>query len=65
VGIGSDFDGVTTLPKQLDDVASYPLITQELLNRGYSDAQVKQIMGGNVLRALREAEAVAKQLRKP
>ena len=64
VGIGSDFDGVTKLPKQLDDVGSYPLITQELLNRGYSDAQVKKIMGGNALRALREAEAVAKTLRK-
>jgi membrane dipeptidase len=65
VGIGSDFDGVSMLPKQLDDVAAYPFITQELLNRGYGDAQIKKIMGGNALRALREAEAVAKRLRRP
>lgn len=62
VGIGSDFDGVSTLPTQLEDVATYPLITQALLDRGYTDSQIKQIMGQNLMRALREAEQVAKLL---
>jgi len=62
VGIGSDFDGVSTLPTQLEDVATYPLITQALLDRGYTDLQIKKIMGGNLMRALREAERVSKRL---
>lgn len=63
VGIGSDFDGVSMLPEQLDDVSCYPYITQELLNRGYDEAAIDQILGGNLLRAFREAEGVANQLR--
>lgn len=55
VGIGSDFDGVGLLPRQLEDVAAYPAITQELLNRGYAPEQIARIMSGNVLRVLREA----------
>ncbi|QDT28670.1 Membrane dipeptidase (Peptidase family M19) [Gimesia panareensis] len=62
VGIGSDFDGVSTLPSQLEDVSTYPLITQALLDRGYTDQQIKQIMGQNLLRVMREAELVAKRL---
>ncbi|MFK7776673.1 MAG: dipeptidase, partial [Gimesia sp.] len=62
VGIGSDFDGVSTLPAQLEDVATYPLITQALLDRGYTDLQIKKIMGENLMRALREAEQVSKRL---
>jgi len=62
VGIGSDFDGVSTLPAQLEDVSTYPLITQALLDRGYSDEQIKLIMGQNLMRVLREAEQVSKQL---
>ncbi len=50
VGIGSDFDGVPRLPTQLDDVASYPKITQELLNRGYSKDDIHKLLGGNVMR---------------
>lgn len=64
VGIGSDFDGVSTLPSQLEDVATYPLITQALLDRGYDETQIKKIMGQNLLRVLRDAEQVAKQLKK-
>lgn len=56
VGLGSDFDGVPRLPDQLHDVSCYPYITQELLNRGYTEAQIRQVLGGNVLRALRAAE---------
>jgi membrane dipeptidase len=62
VGLGSDFDGVTKLPAQLESVATYPLITQELLNRGYEPAAIKKILGENLLRALRDAEAVSKSM---
>ena len=62
VGIGSDYDGVDTLPSQLDDVASYPLITQALLDRGYNEEQIQKVMGGNLLRAMRGVEAAAAKL---
>jgi len=64
VGIGSDFDGVSMLPEQLKDVSAYPLITQELLNRGYTPTDIRKIMGENLLRALRGAEQTARELRK-
>ncbi len=50
VGIGSDFDGVNSLPQQLDDVTTYPLITKALLERGYARKDIKKILGGNFLR---------------
>jgi len=56
VGLGSDFDGVSMLPKQLQDVSTYPYITQALLNRGYSADEIKKILGENVLRAFRRAD---------
>lgn len=62
VGIGSDFDGVPRLPVGLEDVSTYPAITQELLNRGYSAAEIHQVLGGNILRALRTAEQVSHQI---
>jgi membrane dipeptidase len=62
VGIGSDFDGITRWPKGLEDVSSYPRLTDELLRRGYSEADVHRILGGNILRAFRAAERVARQL---
>lgn len=68
VGIGSDFDGIQTVPRQLEDVSKYPLITQGLLDRGYSEQDIHKVLGGNVLRVLRKAEDVARQLaaqRKP
>lgn len=61
VGLGSDFDGVNRLPHQLDDVSYYPYITQELLTRGYQPADIHKVLGGNALRALRDAERVASQ----
>lgn len=64
VGIGSDFDGIGTVPHQLEDVSTFPRITQELLNRGYRTAQIQKIMGKNVLRVLRQAESVAAELAK-
>ncbi|TWT29901.1 dipeptidase [Blastopirellula retiformator] len=62
VGIGSDYDGVTLVPKGLEDVSRYPYITQGLLDRGYTPEQIKAIMGGNLIRAMREVEATAKKL---
>jgi membrane dipeptidase len=64
IGIGSDFDGITSVPVGLEDVSTYPALTAELLKRGYSDADVKKILGGNVLRALKRAEDVAARLQK-
>lgn len=63
VGIGSDFDGVPRLPEQLESVATYPLITQELLNRGYDREAIHKILGGNMMRVLRETERVAAKLK--
>jgi membrane dipeptidase len=62
VGIGSDFDGVSTLPEQLEDVSAYPLITQALLDRGYQEEEILKILGGNLLRVMRQAEQVAQRL---
>ena len=59
VGIGSDYDGVTMLPEQLEDVSAYPYITQALLDRGYSHDDVKKISGGNLLRVMRATEKAA------
>jgi membrane dipeptidase len=64
VGIGSDFDGITAAPAGLDDVSCYPRLTEELLKRGYSEADVHKVLGGNVLRAFREAGKVAERLQK-
>lgn len=63
VGLGSDYDGVSQLPVQLEDVSCFPYITQELLNRGYGKKDIHKILGGNLLRALRAAERVAQNWR--
>jgi membrane dipeptidase len=63
VGIGSDFDGVgNQLPEGLADVASYPALLAEMLRRGWSDADVAKLAGGNVLRVMEQAERVAKTM---
>ena len=59
VGLGSDFDGVSKLPVQLEDVSTYPLITQALLDRGYTAAEINQICSGNILRVMRAVERIA------
>jgi membrane dipeptidase len=64
VGLGSDFDGINVVPKQLEDVSCYPVITQELLNRGYKKEQILKVLGGNALRVLRRAEEVAREMRR-
>ena len=64
VGIGSDFDGVTSVPVGLEDVSTYPRLTEELLRRGHSEDDVRKILGGNVLRAFRKAGEVSAELKK-
>ena len=54
VGIGADYDGVSSLPVGMDDVTAYPKITEELLRRGYSKKSIKKILGENVLRVMKE-----------
>jgi membrane dipeptidase len=61
VGLGSDFDGVPTLPEGLKDVGDFPNITVELVRRGYSDEDVRKVLGGNVLRVLDAVESVSAQ----
>lgn len=60
IGIGGDYDGVATLPVGLEDVSSYPRLFAALADRGWSDADLVALAGGNVLRTLRGAEAVAR-----
>jgi len=57
VGLGSDFDGITSSPQQLNDVTDFPLITKELIKRGYSKKNIKKILGGNFIRVLKANEA--------
>ena len=56
VGLGSDFDGIESSPRELDDVTTYPIITRELLKRGYKPADVEKILGGNFIRVLKANE---------
>ena len=56
VGLGSDFDGIPLAPLGLDDVSSYPLITEALFARGYSAEEIYKILGGNLLRVLKANE---------
>jgi membrane dipeptidase len=64
VGIGSDFDGIDTVPEGLEDVSKFPELFAELIRRGWSDSDLKKLAGQNVLRAIRAAEATAARLQK-
>ena len=64
IGLGGDFDGITSVPEGMEDVSKYPALTAELLRRGYSDEDVKKILGLNILRVMKAAEAVSAKLRK-
>ena len=64
VGIGSDFDGIEETVVGLEDVSKYPAIIAELARRGWSDADLEKLAGGNVLRVLAQAEQVAKRLQR-
>jgi membrane dipeptidase len=62
VGIGGDFDGIDDTPQGLDGVEDYPHLFAELIRRGWSDENLAKLAGGNVLRVMRRAEAVAASL---
>jgi membrane dipeptidase len=62
VGLGGDFDGITSVVVGLEDTSKYPSLIAELLRRGYTDQDVKKILGVNVLRVMRESEKVSKRL---
>jgi membrane dipeptidase len=59
VAYGSDFDGITAAPDGLEDVSKFPALTAELLRRGYTELEVKKVLGLNLLRVMRAAEAAA------
>jgi membrane dipeptidase len=63
VGLGSDFDGIPKVPRQMTDVSCYPVITQLLLDRGYSKDDIHKILGGNLMRVLADAEKVSAEMR--
>jgi membrane dipeptidase len=64
IGLGGDFDGITSVPEGLEDVSTYPALTAELLRRGYKDGEVKKILGLNLLRVMRAAEKISAKLQK-
>jgi membrane dipeptidase len=64
VGIGSDFDGITHTPVGLEDVSTFPALFAELVRRGWSDDDLRQLAGRNLLRVLRAAEATAARLQR-
>ncbi len=62
VGLGSDFDGVSgALPAGMNSAADLPKVTQALLDRGYSDQDIRKILGGNLLRVMRDVERVSRE----
>jgi membrane dipeptidase len=64
VGIGSDFDGITSTPVGLDGVEDFPALLAELMRRGWTEGDVKKLAGLNVLRVFRDVEKVAQRLQK-
>jgi len=62
VGIGSDFDGISSAPTGLEDVSTYPNLIEELLRRGLSEQDIRQICGENLLRVWSEVERTAREL---
>jgi membrane dipeptidase len=63
VGLGSDFDGITSLPQGIDSVADLPKITEALVARGYSEKDIRKILGENLLRVFRDVEQVSRTLK--
>lgn len=62
VGLGSDFDGIESVPRGLDDVSEFPKLIAELLKRGVSDDDAGKVAGGNLLRVWKDVDQVALQL---
>jgi membrane dipeptidase len=64
IGIGSDFDGISSVPVGLEDVTTFPPLLAELLRRGYTGDEVRKIVGLNILRVMRETERIAAGLQR-
>jgi membrane dipeptidase len=64
VGIGSDFDGITSVPVGLEDVSKYPALLAELSRRGWTEPDLRKLAGENLLRAWRQAETAAARLQR-
>jgi membrane dipeptidase len=64
VGLGSDFDGGITLPTEIRGVQDMPVITYELLKRGYSEKDVRKILGGNFMRAFAQVEHISRRMQR-
>ena len=62
MGIGSDFDGIFSAPCGLEDVSKIPDLAIELARRGYSEEDLEKILGGNLLRVMRQVEQTARQM---
>jgi membrane dipeptidase len=64
VGLGGDYDGNDSWPEGLSDVSGYPRLLAELARRGWSDEDLGKLASGNILRVMRQAEAVARRLQR-
>jgi membrane dipeptidase len=62
VGIGTDFDGIPTVPEGLEDVTKYPDLIAELLRQGVSNVDAAKVVGGNLLRVWKDVDTVAARL---
>jgi len=62
VGLGSDFDGVDSVPRGMEDASKLPNLVRELARRGYSEEDLGKILGGNLLRVMRQVERVAREM---
>jgi membrane dipeptidase len=62
IGLGGDFDGITEVPLGVEDVSKYPAVTAELLRRGYTEEEVRKVLGQNILRVMRVVEKVSADL---
>lgn len=65
VGLGSDFDGIESAPQGMDDVSKLPDLVVELAHRGHSEGDLLKILGGNLLRVMRQVEQVSRQMQSP
>jgi membrane dipeptidase len=62
-GIGSDFDGISGMaPKGLEDISKLPVLVRGLLELGYSDGDIRKIMGENLIRVMKQAEQVSREM---
>jgi membrane dipeptidase len=62
VGLGSDFDGIDAIPRGMEDASKLPNLVEELARRGYSEEDLQKILGGNVLRVMRQVAQVSYEM---